>query len=227
MADGSTDNGGLPGWTGVGQNDFQWNRVILGDYLLAGICTVHSVECGVDVDHKKIKGADKPTSKDTGIKVAKFVIDQWIKSYQINDAATIIRVLGPHQPGKPRGPVGITHPLPNMFGIEDVRITDIEVPRSPTSRSGMHILWKIEQWFDAPVAAKTKDKVASPLDTARGPSTAGGETTSDFARHEALRQLNEDSKAEDLDPTTFQPLKPSSNAISNLFNSLGGFRRAP
>lgn len=213
------DDSAFPGWADGDDLDNAWNSCILGNVDLVGMIQVHSVACGVDVDHKKIKGADKPTSKDTGIKVSKFEIDQWIKSGQYNDAMVAVQLLGPHQPGKPRGPVEISHPLPNGFKIQQVRITDIEVPRSPTAKAGMHIIWKIEQWFDKPVEAKAQDKLTQQAnalvkkDFANAANAA--QAVVDQNRRDALKQMS----AEDVDPTTFQNLKPSQNALGNLFGT--------
>lgn len=218
------DDSFFPGWADGDSLDNAWNSCVLGSLSLIGLCQVHSMACGVDVDHKKIKGADKPTSKDTGIKVSKFEIDQWITSSQYNDAMQAVQLLGPHRPGQTRGPVGITHPLPNGFGIQEIRITDIEVPRSPTAKAGMHIIWKIEQWFDKPVESKAKDKLVQQANNLVRKDIANAANQTDAANHEQFLHASDqiEQRNEDIDPTTFQPLKPSENALSNMFGKLGG-----
>jgi hypothetical protein len=108
-----------------------------------------------------------------------------------------------------RKPVQVVNPLVNVTGITDVRIVSI-APKHPTARGGMHIRWKIEEWFDKPVAVKKSATAPKPIPAIPQHSNA---LSLDDARVAALQDTRisalHDMSSEDLDPNTAQPLSPT------------------
>lgn len=214
----------LPEWTGADPAAAAWDTVVLGGTQLPGFCTVDGLECGKDVDTKKAKGADRPTSTDNGLKPAKFEINQWINTSMWPATQVAMAKLNPRRAGAPREPVQILHPLTTFVEITNVRIISV-APKHPTARGGMHILWKLEEWFDKPKAvAKPKNKPIEAViaDNAANLGNTHPEALLDAARIAALKSARrdgaQDMSEQDLDPNTGLPLSPSNT--DNLKKSM-------
>ncbi len=134
-----------------------WNTVYLNGVIIPGICSIEDLEVGIDVDTKKAKGADKPTSVDNGLRPSKFKIQVWIRAKQWPEFQSVAGSFQPRRPGRERSPLKIIHPLVNFLGIDTVRVSGIKMD-TPTSKSGMKIGILCEEWFDKPVPAKTSNK---------------------------------------------------------------------
>jgi hypothetical protein len=199
----------FPEWTGADPASSAWDTVVLGGVQLPGICTIDGLECAVDVDTKKAKGAERPTSTDNGVKPAKFEIDQWINAKQWPATQLAIAQINPRRLRVERKPVQCVNPLVNVAGITNVRIISF-APKHPTARGGMHIRWKIEEWFDKPVAVKKSKTQPQPIPAIPQHSNA---LSLDDARVAALQDTRigalHDMSAEDLDPNTGLPLSPT------------------
>lgn len=198
----------FPGWTGVDPDSAAWDTVVLGGVQLPGICRIDGLECGINVDTKHAKGAEKPTSVDQGVKPAKFEIDQWINTSQWPAAQNAIAQINPRRLRVERKPVQIVNPLINVLGITDVRIV-VCAPKHPTARGGMHIHWKIEEWFDKPVAVKKATaKQAVPAAPVSNPDVDPRVAALADTRASALRDMS----SEDIDPNTGLPKSPTDPA---------------
>jgi hypothetical protein len=192
---------------------------------LPGICTVDGLECAIDVDTKKAKGADAPHSTDNGVKPAKFEINVWMNTSHHAAWQTALPQINPRRLGKDRPPLAITHPTPNELGIMNIRIIAI-APKHPTARGGRHVLIRVEEWFDKPKAvAKPKNKPVEAViaDNAANLGSTHPEVLVDEARRAALKSARrdglEDMSEENLDPNTGKPLSPSdpSNVRESMF----------
>jgi hypothetical protein len=71
----------FPEWTGADPAASAWNTVTLGGVQLPGICTIDGLECAINVDTKKAKGAEKPSSTDQG-REASEVRDRSVDQYE-------------------------------------------------------------------------------------------------------------------------------------------------
>jgi hypothetical protein len=214
----------LPEWTGADPAAVAFNTAVLGGVQLPGVITVDGLECAIDVDTKKAKGSDKPTSTDNGVKPAKFELDQWINTSMWPATQVAIAQINPRRVGRERSPVQIVHPLVNLLEITNVRIISV-APKHPTARGGMHIRWRLEEWFDKPVAVKKKKEKpveAVIADNAANLGNTHPEVLLDEAKRAALRTVQRDASHdmhdEELDPNTGKPLSPSDQ--DNVKNSM-------
>ncbi len=147
--------GTIPDW----DTDPSWNTVQLGSVVLPGVCMIDGLKVGVEVETKKAKGSDKPTSKDNGVDPSKFKIIVRLTKAEWPEFLNGLPTWNPRANlGKPRGPVKIIHQWVNAFEIDSVRIISVEGDQ-PTAKSGAVITINVEEWFDAPVAVKQKPKV--------------------------------------------------------------------
>lgn len=147
----------FPGWTGAGGTGdvTAWNKVVLGDVILPGICSVESLTCGIDVNTKKAKGHDCPTSTDNGINPARFTIHVWLAEKHWAAWQEIVDKIHPRRPGRARQPLEIRHPEPNVLGITHVRIISF-TGKAPTGSGGKRYEIVVEEWFDEPKPVKVK-----------------------------------------------------------------------
>ncbi len=147
----------IPSWsTGA-----DWNTVELGGVTIPGVCTIKGLKLGVEVETKKPKGSDQPTSKDLGLDPSKFEIEVRLAEWQWPAFQTSLPLWNPRRPGRARAPVSIVHPWPNNWGIKMVRVIAVEGDQ-PTARSGALLSIKVEEWFDAPVETKNSKPKKSP-----------------------------------------------------------------
>lgn len=149
----------IPGWTGAdGQASQDWNSCLLGGCVIPGIVTVEGLKVGVEVDTKKAKGSDQPTSTDNGVDAAKFSIHVWMNESHWPAWQEILPTINPRRPGRERQPLQIITPITVEFGITTVRVISIE-GGSPTARGGMRRVIHVEEWFDRPKAKPKKKEV--------------------------------------------------------------------
>lgn len=207
----------FPEWTGEDPAALgAWNTVTLGGVTLPGVCIIDGLECAIEVDTKKGKGHDKPTSTDNGVKPAKFEIDQWINTSMWPATQDAISQINPRRVGRERAPVQIIHPIVNVLGITNVRIVGV-APKHPTARGGMHIRWRVEEWFDKPIAVKKTNKVKEAKDRAAQNAANLNEMMFDALdrnKEEARQSILDDG----IDPNTGIPLDPANG--TNIGNSL-------
>jgi hypothetical protein len=145
----------IPSWTD-GASD--WNTAMLGEHILAGIWDVEGLKCGIDVDTKKAKGADGPTSSDNGVDAAKFKLKGHLNSVHFAEFQAQFPDLNPRRPGRERQPVPIIHPKTMLLGIRNVRIVSFEI-ESVSAKDGLRCFFEIHEWFDKPKATKKKEAV--------------------------------------------------------------------
>jgi hypothetical protein len=149
----------FPGWSGAGGTfDAAWRTVVLGDVVLPGVCTVNGLGCGVDIDTKKAKGQDCPTSKDNGVDASKFSIEVWLTERDWPRWVEVVGRIHPRRPGRERAAVEIQHPEPNVLGITHVRILAIH-GFAPTAKGGKKYRIDVVEYFDAPKPVKDTKKV--------------------------------------------------------------------
>lgn len=157
MADSEASASEYPGWTGAdgpGSAD-AWNTVVLGEVVLPGVCTVEGLTCGVNVNTKRAKGQDCPTSKDNGIEPAKFAIHVWLAEHHWKAWQSVVGKIHPRRPGRARQPLEIVHPEPNVLGISQVRVISF-TGEAPTAAKGKRYKIVVEEWFDEPKPVKVK-----------------------------------------------------------------------
>jgi len=226
MPDGSV--GAIPGWTGADSGAGDWNTAILGDVILPGIVTVEDLEVGIDIDTKKARGAECPTSTDNGLRPSKFKLRVWLNERTWPEWQTVAPSIQPRRPGRERQPLQIIHPLINHLGITEVRISGIRADQ-PTARGGLVFKIHCEEWFDKPKPVAKNDKPI-PADLAGQATTAArdaADLTSKEARGAADRQADRDSIQRDLDRVTGKPLAPDDpvNMTDKMWDtaSAGGF----
>lgn len=145
----------LPSWTDTA-ND--WNTVTLGNHALPGIWDIDGLDCGIDIDTKKAKGADGPTSADNGVDASKFKLKGHMNSAHFAEFQVQFPDLNPRRPGRERAPVAIFHPKTDLLGIRNVRIVKFGID-SVSARDGMRCSFEIHEWFDKPKAVKKKEAV--------------------------------------------------------------------
>lgn len=154
MADGSS----VPVWT----ETQDWNKVLLNSVILAGTAEIEDLSSEIDVEHKKAKGSEKPTSKDNGNKVGEFRIILTLTEYDWDEFQSTFHEWHPRRLGRERSPVNIIHPLVNLTGITQVRIIGVKFPKSPTARDGLKVTISVAEWFDKPVSVAKTTKHSAP-----------------------------------------------------------------
>lgn len=198
----------IPAWVDD-QGAADWNTAILGDTIVPGLVSVEDLEVGVDVDTKKSKGKDCPTSTDNGLRPSKWKLRVWLNRSMWRDFQLAAPSFQPRRPGRERQPLQIIRPEINFLGITQCRVAGIKLD-SPTAKGGMVIKIMCEEWFDKPVETKKKETPipANPLNTPGANADA-----LDKARTHALnltrREANREMVEQDIDPTTGKPLTPS------------------
>jgi hypothetical protein len=219
-----------PGWSGAGgDTDRDWDTAILGGIILPGIVSVESLKVGIDVDTKKPKGSDQATSTDNGLEPAKFRIVVWLVTHEHwFELQAGLDSWNPRRPGRQRQPVELLHPLPNTFGIRNVRVLSVEASQ-PSAKSGMRVVIEVAEWFAAPKATvnkKVKPETARDYPALSEAIALGGGIAGIYG----LRPERPFDTGEEMDPTTFQPLGPSSKSSieNNMFGDpsstiFGGF----
>jgi hypothetical protein len=134
------------------------NSVELGRHVLAGLWDVDGLKCGIDVDTKKAKGADCPTSSDNGLDAAKFKVRGHLNSHHYAAFQKQFADLNPRRPGRERAPVPIFHPKTELVGIRNVRIVAFSID-SFSAKDGWRVYFDVHEWFDKPKAVKKKEDV--------------------------------------------------------------------
>jgi hypothetical protein len=223
MADG-TSGVLYPEWTGIDPAAGDWNTCILGDSIVPGIVSVEDLEVGIDIDTKKTRGHECPTSTDNGLRPTRFKLRVWLNTSMWQDWQTAVQSFQPRRPGRERQPLQIIHPLVNHLGITQVRVAGIKA-NSPTAKNGLVFQIMLEEWFDKPKEVKRSNTpIAANVDrNAAELASTHPEVLANEARLSALRvgqrEALRDMSANDIDPTTGQPLKPSENIQSNVFSN--------
>ncbi len=193
----------IPSW--IESRD--WDTCILGDVIIPGIVDIDNLEVGIDVDTKKAKGADKPTSTDNGLRPSKFTIRVWLNGSQWPEFQAVASSFQPRRPGRARQPLQIIHPLVNFLGIREVRVAGIKMD-SPTAKGGMRVGILCEEWFDKPKPVKKQEepKIANPKGSI---NTIILQEVRQRAAQGALSEMSNNN----IDPVTGQSVDPSDPEI--------------
>lgn len=143
----------------------EWDFVQLGGVFLPGVCTVSRFADGVDIDVQKRRRKEKARLRDNGIAPCAFVISVELTGAEWQAWCDVLPTIKPRRPGAVRTPLKIVHPLPNLHGVNDVYVREIEY-EEPTARKGMRIHIKVGEWFEqekdtAAQSKKSKDADAS------------------------------------------------------------------
>jgi hypothetical protein len=128
-------------------DDPSWDFVQLGGVFIPGVCTVSRFADGVDVDVQKKRKKEKARLRDNGIAPCAFVIKSELTAADWEQWCKILPAIKPRRPGAVRSPVSIVHPLPNLHGVENVYVKEIEYDE-PSARRGMTITIKVGEWFE-------------------------------------------------------------------------------
>jgi hypothetical protein len=189
----------IPSW--IDSRD--WDTCLLGDAIIPGIVSVSGLKCGLDVDTKKAKGADLPTSTDNGIKANRFKLHVWITASQYPEWLAALPTFNPLRPGRARQPLGIIRPDVNELGIRNVRVIEIE-SEPPTARGGKRYTIEVEPWFDAPKPVKKKE-------TPKIANSKGSINTIVLqdVRQRAVQGALSEMSGNNIDPVTGKSVDPS------------------
>lgn len=135
--------------------DDSWDFVQLGGVFLPGVCTVSRFKDGLDIDVQKKRKKEKARLRDNGIAPCAFSIKCELTGADWAPWKKVLPVIKPRRPGAIRQPMKIVHPLPNLHGIENVYVHEIEYDE-PTPRKGMIITILVGEWFEGETDAKQK-----------------------------------------------------------------------
>jgi hypothetical protein len=141
----------IPNWTDTDE----YNQIGLGPSYLPGTWTIEGLEVGIDVDTKKAKGADGPTSTDNGLDAAKFKLVGQLTERDWPLFQALVPDISPRRPGRDRAPIELLHPDTELLGIRNVRILNIKLD-PPTARDGRKVTIEVVEWFDKPKETKSK-----------------------------------------------------------------------
>jgi hypothetical protein len=194
----------IPNW--IDSRD--WDTCLLGDVIIPGIVSTSGLKCGVDVDTKKAKGADLPTSTDNGIKANRFKLHVWLTASQYAEWRAVLPTFNPLRPGRARQPLGIIRPDVNELGIRNVRVIEIE-SEAPTARGGKRYTIEVEPWFDAPKAVPKKKEVPKPANPIGSINTVVLQDVRSRAVQGALSEMS----GNNIDPVTGKSVDPSDPEI--------------
>ncbi len=153
----ATEQPGTPDWT-VSPD---WNSPILGEVKLPGFWSVQGLEVAIEEQVKKAKGSDQPTSKDLGVEQSKFKLVGEMNTSHLAAFEGVLGQINPRRPGRERAPVGIIHPLVNLFGITAIRIGKISTDQ-PKAGKPWVVTIGVAEWFDAPKETKDVKKLQPP-----------------------------------------------------------------
>jgi hypothetical protein len=128
-------------------DDAQWDTVQLGGVFLPGVATVSRFADGVDVDVQKKRKKEKARLRDNGVAPCAFVITVELTAADWQAWVKTLPSIKPRRPGAIRTPLKIVHPLPNLHGVEDVYVKEIEYDE-PTARKGLVVKIKVGEWFE-------------------------------------------------------------------------------
>lgn len=169
MADGSSSN--IPAWI-KHPNSNDWNKVLLGQTILPGTARIDGLDISVDVETKKAKGSEKPTSKDNGTKPGVFEVILQLTEKDFDEYVQTLPDWNPRRLGRERKPLVIIHPLVNAHGIREVRVLSVKT-KSPSARDGLEVRITLAEWFDKPIAVKKPQDRAGAGKTAEDSEFAG------------------------------------------------------
>ncbi len=137
--------------------DAAWDMVQLGGQFLPGICTVESLEVGLDIDVQKKRKKEKAKLRDNGLSPCAFQIIVELTAAEWPQWVAVLPGIKP-KTGGIRKPLSIVHPLVNLNDIRDVYVHKIHYD-APTARRGMKISIRIAEWFEEEQDAKPSKKV--------------------------------------------------------------------
>jgi hypothetical protein len=157
----ATEPAGTPAWDGSHANSKDWDNPILGEAKLPGFWSVQGLKLAIEVQTKKAKGSDQPTSKDLGSESSKFKLVGEMNTSHLAAYEGVLTQINPRRPGRERAPVGIIHPLVNLHGIVAVRILSIDTDQ-PKAGKPWVVTIHLEEWFDAPKETKNVKKLQPP-----------------------------------------------------------------
>jgi hypothetical protein len=204
------ETGAIPGWTGseIGKVN-PWNTAVLGTVNVPGVVTVEDLEVGIDIDTKRSKGKDKPTSTDNGLRPARFKLRVWLNESMWLAWQLVSPNFQPRRPGRERQPLTIIRPEVNHLGIHEVRIAGIKMD-APTAKGGLVIKILCEEWFDKPVETKKTGKTAVPASVQSQATVAARDagilTGQEYRGNE---QYSQEQIQRDIDRVTGKSMKPS------------------
>lgn len=195
----------LPGWEGT-----DWDTTKLGDVVLPGIVTVEDLEVGIDIDTKKARGAECPTSTDNGLRASKFKLRVALNIRMWREWQAIAPSIQPRRPGHARQPVQIENLLVNHLGITEIRIAGIKA-QSPRGDRGLVFFILCEEWFDKPKPV-AKNETPVPIGVQREAGQAAADAARTTAQQMAIASemaADRDAQQNDTDRDTGKSLKPS------------------
>ncbi len=146
-----------PFWMDDTAEGAAWNFCWLGDDLLPGRSVVSAEGPTHDIDVQKSKGSDGANLEDNGFKPGSCTVELTIFTSEQWDAwLQVLPHIDPQKPGALTRPLQITHPEPNLLGIQSVTVQKI----SGSPPSGGKKVYRIQciQWFPAVKPSKTDKK---------------------------------------------------------------------
>jgi hypothetical protein len=142
-------------------DDAQWDTVQLGGVFLPGVATVDRFADGLDIDVQKRRKKEKARLRDNGISPCAFIIKLELTAADWPKWVEVLPGIKPRRPGAIRRPMQIVHPLPNLHGVGDVYVKDIEYD-APSARAGMVIQIRVCEWFEEEKETLTSKSVYDP-----------------------------------------------------------------
>lgn len=212
----------IPAWVDD-ESSGDWNTAVLGDAIIPGIVSVEDLEVGIDVDHKKAHGSERPTSTDNGLRPSKWKLRVHLNKSMWPDFQIAAQSFQPRRPGRERQPLQIIRPEVNFLGITECRVSGIKL-NSPTAKGGMVIHIMCEEWFDKPVAVKKKESAAIP---ANGLPIANSDALDrarvhalNLTRRQATREMNDELSESAVNESNGGTPLPSDNLMEKTFTGL-------
>lgn len=139
-------------------DDAQWDAVQLAGTFLPGVATVSRFADGLDIDVQKKRKKEKARLRDNGIAPCAFLIKVELTAADWPAWVKVLPLIKPRRPGAVRAPMKIVHPLPNIHGVEDVYVKEIEYDE-PTARKGLVVTIHVGEWFEEEKDTKTIKQV--------------------------------------------------------------------
>jgi len=150
-----------------GDDPDAWDRVLLDDVALPGICEVDAAEVERKVDSTSPTGSDGGTVRDKGYGLAKFKVKVriWTRE-QFQFWVRLGPLLDPRRRGRERQPTRIEHPELLLIGITQAYITGVTSLKASQPRGSREATISFIEYAPATAPARSVTRTAA--------TTAGG-----------------------------------------------------
>jgi len=180
-------------WWYAWEHPLAWDQCYLKGKQWPGICNITGTGIERKIDVKKSKGQDGATINDEGMELARFEIEFLLYSrYCWELFQEYLPDILPSQPGGPRDPISIIHPVPNVLGITEIYIYKISPPELDKSKGWAVVKLSAIEWQPEPEPVKEGTGEAYPdagdvTDGLEEDWAAGTDETEEYAKEDAER----------------------------------------